>query len=509
MHGQEFHTSYWGHLGLLNLTQHFLLPGYSAYPATAAASLYPANANVADMAHEQHGLVGYVHPYDSIPDPVKDSSVAHELPVDLALGKVDYIEVMGFAEHKSTANVWYRLLNCGFHLPTAAGTDAMANFASLRGPVGLNRVYAKVPAGPLNIDNWLDSIKAWPHLLRRTGLCWDSLFRGKQLGDELSLLAGENKVKFTAWLRSFVPIDHLQIICNGDVVRDLKLDGDGETANVEDAIPISRSGWCLLRAWSEKAEHPILDMYPYATTSPIYVTVAGSHPKSVEDVAYFVAWIDRMIDAAKANQDWNTEAEKRAVLGDAVVRAEKFMCRSENKKLLDLPRPVSPKERERRGRGTLFQPLTTGVPLEPGLGLCAFQLQERFFALYSPAVAAHLSSFPDDTVTRNRDSNRVCGTGLGDGPGCRGLADGPRDLFMGQRRCSERYGLQLGPHSTLERRRLNVEWQECADLCVRASVEAVCLSMFGASQRRRDVVRRTEIHAAGRVRVRRPSPRTG
>src|SRR5256886_3322042 len=29
--------------------------------------------------------------------------------------------------------------NCGFHLPTAAGTDAMANFASLRGPVGLNR----------------------------------------------------------------------------------------------------------------------------------------------------------------------------------------------------------------------------------------------------------------------------------------------------------------------------------------------------------------------------------
>ena len=28
LHGQEFHTSYWGHLGLLNLTQNFLLPGY-------------------------------------------------------------------------------------------------------------------------------------------------------------------------------------------------------------------------------------------------------------------------------------------------------------------------------------------------------------------------------------------------------------------------------------------------------------------------------------------------
>ena len=88
--------------------------------------------------------MGYVHPYDAIPDPVKDASITHELPVDLALGKVDYIEVMGFSEHKSTAAVWYRLLNCGFHLPTAAGTDAMANYASLRGPVGLNRVYASV-----------------------------------------------------------------------------------------------------------------------------------------------------------------------------------------------------------------------------------------------------------------------------------------------------------------------------------------------------------------------------
>jgi TolB protein len=313
LHGQEFHTSYWGHLGLLHLTQHFLLPGYSAYPNTAAASLYPANANVADMAHEQHGLVGYVHPYDSIPDPVKDASLNHELPVDLALGKVDYIEVMGFAEHKSTANVWYRLLNCGFHLPTAAGTDAMANFASLRGPVGLNRVYAKIPSGPLNIDNWLDSIKRGRTFATNGPLLGFSL-GGKELGDELSLPAGENKVKFSAWLRSFVPVDHLQVICNGDVIRDLKLAGNGETADFQDTIPISRSGWCLLRAWSEKAEHPILDMYPYATTSPIYVAVAGSHPKPVEDAAYFVAWIDRMIDAAKANQDWNTEAEKTSIL---------------------------------------------------------------------------------------------------------------------------------------------------------------------------------------------------
>ena len=312
-HGQEFHTSYWGHLGLLHLTDHFLLPGYAAYPGTAAASLFPANANVADVAHEQHALVGYVHPYDTFPDPAKDATLTHELPVDVALGKVNYIEVLGFSDHKSTAAVWYRLLNCGFRLPAAAGTDAMANFASLRGPVGLNRVYAEVPNGPLNIESWLSSLKQG-HTFATNGPLLGFILGSQQVGGELHLPPGETKVKFSGWLRSIVPVDHLEVICNGRVVRELKLNDDRESADIEDAIPLSQSGWCLLRAWSEKAEHPVLDAYPYATTSPIYVTVAGSVAKPTEDAAYFIAWIDRMIQNAKSNPDWNTEAEKISVL---------------------------------------------------------------------------------------------------------------------------------------------------------------------------------------------------
>jgi TolB protein len=310
LHGQEYHTSYWGHLGLLNLTRNFLLPGYAAYANTAAASLFPANAIVADVAHEQLALVGYAHPFETASDPLPD---ARELPVDVALGKVDYLEVVGFSDHRLTAEIWYRLLNCGFRLPAAAGTDAMANFASLRGPVGLNRVYAKVASGSLNIGNWLDSLKHGRTFATNGPLLGFSL-AGSQPGDELRLPAGENRLKFTAWLRSLVPVDHLQVICNGEVVRDLKLRADRESADGEDTIPISRSGWCLLRAWSDKAEYPILDRYAYATTSPVYVNVAGSPLKPGQDAAYFVAWIDRLIDAAKTNQDWNTEAEKSAVL---------------------------------------------------------------------------------------------------------------------------------------------------------------------------------------------------
>lgn len=312
LHGQEFHTSYWGHLGLLNLTRNIILPGYAGYPNTAAASLYPANANIADMAHEQGGLVGYVHPFDTYPDPAKEDSLTAELPADVALGKVDYIEVLGFSDHKSTAEVWYKLLNCGFHLPAAAGTDFMGNYASLRGPVGLNRVYAKVESGPLTIAPWLAAIKAGRTFATNGPLLRFSL-GGQEVGGEVHL-ATKGEMPFVAEMHSIVPVDHLQVICNGKVTRELALDGDRMSARSEGAIPLESSGWCVLRAFSDKAEYPILDLYPYATTSPVYVSIAGAPVQNQADAAYFVAWINRLISGVQSNASWNSEEEKQSVL---------------------------------------------------------------------------------------------------------------------------------------------------------------------------------------------------
>ncbi len=331
LHGQEFHTPYWGHLGLLHLTENFLLPDYASYGNTSAASLFPTNADVADLAHRQQGLVGYVHPFDIDVDPIHDPTLiqgqpldeALELPADVALHKVDYIEVLGFSDHRMTASVWYRLLNCGFRLPTGAGSDTMANYASLRGPVGLVRVYASISksapgaasrlGASQSLENWFDSLKHGRTFATNGPLLGFTL-GGKAIGDEMKLPAGENQVKFTAWLRSIVPVDHLEIVCNGRVVRDLKLSRDRQSADAEGAIPISQTGWCVLRASSDKPEHPVLDDYVYATTSPAYINVSGSTSKATDDAAFFVAWIDRLTEAAKANHNWNTDAERASVL---------------------------------------------------------------------------------------------------------------------------------------------------------------------------------------------------
>ncbi len=273
------------------------------------------------MAHAQGGLVGYVHPFEAVPD-LAQGSTTYELPADVALGKVDYIEVVGFADHKSTAEVWYKLLNCGFHLPTASGTDFMGNYASLRGPMGLNRVYAQVPRGPLKIQTWLNAIKAG-----RTFATNGPLLRFRlgesQPGGEIHLQQ-EGNLAFHVGLRTIVPIDHLQIICNGQVAKDLPLQGERKSADASGTLAVPESAWCVLRAYADRAEYPILDLYPYATTSPVYISVAGRPIRSKTDAQYFSTWVDHLIRAAQTSPAWNTDHEKESVLALFQKAKEKF-----------------------------------------------------------------------------------------------------------------------------------------------------------------------------------------
>jgi len=315
VHGQEFHTSYWGHLGLLNLHDHVLLPGYAGYPNTAAASLYPMNADIADLAHAQGALVGYVHPFEEEPTPLTKPAHtdADELPVDVALGKVDYMEVVGFSDHQATAGVWYRLLNLGFRIPAAGGTDAMANYASLRGPVGMNRVYASVPNGALNSGTWLEALRHG-RSFATNGPLLDFALEENLTGGTLQLERAR-RVAFKARLRSIVPLDHAQIVCNGAVVRELPLGAARNSAEVSGKIPLDTSGWCVLRAFTAEAKYPVLDNFVYATTSPVYVTVRGAAPRSPADARFFAAWIEHLSDSTARYPDWNSPQERERVLG--------------------------------------------------------------------------------------------------------------------------------------------------------------------------------------------------
>jgi Tol biopolymer transport system component len=332
MHAQEYHTSFWGHLGLIGLGSHLLVPDYSAYPGTAAASIYPDNATIARLAHEQGAAVGYVHPYEPpAPDPETAARLTNAFPVDVALGLVDYYEVVGFADPRTSADVWYGLLNCGLQVAAAGGTDAMANYASLRGPVGINRTYAWLPESSsdpaVRQQQWLDAVRAG-HTVATNGPIVGLSVDGQRPGDTLELAAGGGEIEFRGFLRSAVPIDHLELVVNGEVVRSFETDERGHSADISGTVAIDDSGWLLLRAWNEDSHPLIFDLYPYATTSPVYIKVGGQAATSPEDADYYLAWLGRIREAVEAHEDFNNESERNTILANLDAARQRLMqCR--------------------------------------------------------------------------------------------------------------------------------------------------------------------------------------
>jgi hypothetical protein len=58
----------------------------------------------------------------------------------------------------------------------------------------------------------------------------------------------------------------------------------------------------------------VLDLYPFASTSPVYVEGAGRPPRAREDAAFFVTWIRKAEEMVAAHDGWNTPAERAETL---------------------------------------------------------------------------------------------------------------------------------------------------------------------------------------------------
>jgi Tol biopolymer transport system component len=320
--GQEFHTSFWGHLGLLNLSKHLILPDYSGYPNTAAASLYPHNTFVADQTHAQEGLVGYVHPFEqSEIFPQQSPTLSNALPVDAALGKVDYYELVGFSDHKASEAVWYHLLNVGLKIPAAAGTDAMANYASLRGPVGLNRVYVRGKEA-MTSPEFLDQVKRGKSFVTNGPLLGFQV-EGLESGDSLNLDGKKKTLSYKGWLRSNVPVEKVEVIYNGQVVATHASAEPATMLDITGKIAVRESGWVLLRAWSAGGHVDLFDLYPYASTNPIFL-FGGTKPATrAASAAFFVTWIDRLEKLIRQSTSFRDESERVQVLND-ILRAREY-----------------------------------------------------------------------------------------------------------------------------------------------------------------------------------------
>lgn len=183
--------------------------------------------------------------------------------------------------------LWYRLLNCGFRIPAAAGTDVFLNRVGSSLPGG-DRVYVRLD-GPLTHDGWVAGLKAGRSFVT-SGPVLECTANGSQPGAVLKF--GEKPtVRVKAVARSQFPLAKAEVVHNGRVAATAALSDDKLTATLDQELALDRGGWVAFRASGPgTADTPTSALN--AHTNPVYVEAGGVVYRSAGEARAFLNWID-------------------------------------------------------------------------------------------------------------------------------------------------------------------------------------------------------------------------
>ena len=252
-------------------------------------------------------------------DPLETNlGVAKAFPVDLALGVLDYHELVSGANWAAYL-VWHHALNNGFKLPAVGGEDSISNLHRTA-IVGQMRAYAHL-GDSLTWDGWLEAIRAGK-LFVTNGPLLELSVNGHGIGSTISLPEGGGSVTVRGLARSIAPLDGAALVVNGgqmdlgDLGHHRDPEGAGTYFSFERQLEIGESSWITLQVHTDGIVHPIDDRFVQATTNPIWVTVGGRPIRSAESADYFIRWIDKLTGMAENHPGWRSAREKDIVLGE-------------------------------------------------------------------------------------------------------------------------------------------------------------------------------------------------
>lgn len=178
--------------------------------------------------------------------------------------------------------IYYHLLNCGLRIPPSAGSGSgvWAN------PVGYNRVYVHCGAS-LDYAKWWENLRAGQVIVTNGPMINHPRFNGELPGHVFEAAEGE-KVELQATFELSVrePVDYLEIIKDGQVVRDIRLADWAKSNGQLPPIEFRESGWMLVRVVASNPQ-----TFRFASTGPVYVEIGGKKRISKKSAQFFLDWV--------------------------------------------------------------------------------------------------------------------------------------------------------------------------------------------------------------------------
>jgi Tol biopolymer transport system component len=320
-YGQEFRGSR-GHIGLLGINN-FVMPLVAGEGGTAY-SAEVLNSRYIDAAHAQGGIAGFMHPYWS-PVVTPSDGRFSEIPLDVALGKGDFYDVLCIPyDALDNAEMYYRLLNSGFQLPATGGSD---NFADVwrDPPAGTVRTYAHLQVKPLSVDAWLDAVEEGNTFASNGPLLFVDV-EGRLPGSEISLEgSGPDTLSGHGEIHSIAPLNEVEILFNGEVVDSINVQEMELPFEFSSPVTVQENGWIAVRAIGPHSKY-LMDSYAFAQTTPVYILRDGQRYTSPEDALFLRDIVDALWDSVNDRDLWDSKADKQRYK-QAVDKAHKVYTR--------------------------------------------------------------------------------------------------------------------------------------------------------------------------------------
>lgn len=284
VYGEEYRSNPYGHLGLLDLEE-LIQPISSGALGELGGPDYPPNAWVLDQAISQGATTVGAHFGLSVlegnPISTPWPSTGFEMPIDVALGKLQVAEVYG---NGGQLDVWYKLLNCGFEIPATAGPDWVLKDTP--------RTYVFLGTTPLSAEAWTEALRLGRSFVTRGPMIFltvDGHRPGTRIQTEEK--APEVLVEATALMPDGpVPVE---VIVNGNVVA--------TGVNLRQKIRLEDSAWIAARCEN-------------AHTNPVYVDLPGRPRGYREDAEEFIQSIKRLENWVKEKAIFESPEQRNTVL---------------------------------------------------------------------------------------------------------------------------------------------------------------------------------------------------
>jgi hypothetical protein len=210
----------------------------------------------------------------------------------------EFPEKEGFVNY--SLGLYYRYLNLGFRLPASAGSAS----GVLPNPVGYNRIYVKLDE-PFTVETWYRNL--------RHGRTF--VTNGPMLFFDAGDAPGQ-QVRMVVDARSREPLDRIEIVANGEIVKSFEAPEKKTNFRTELTMPGGLHTWVAARCYT-KAE-PTIRM---AHSQPVYLDGRWS-PQ--EDAAYFIRWIDDLITQTREESGRFASPEERNAVLEIYGQARGF-----------------------------------------------------------------------------------------------------------------------------------------------------------------------------------------